>query len=99
MEVRIDSRIMVDAACFRKMNPNYFGSTVINLDHGYDLSAYSNEVSSEASSDDASIVTPFGLESSIVEQPHMTDEYLLICCPTVPGFSFKDKMWGKIHIS
>lgn len=113
VEVRIDGRIMVDAACFRKMNPNYFRPTVIDLDHGFDLSVYlepfcdassdeasseasSDDTSSEASSDDASIATSFDLEGSTVEQAEMTDEYLLICCPTVPGFSLKDKLWGKI---
>jgi len=113
VEVRIDGRIMVDAACFRKMNPNYFRSTVIDLDHGIDLSAYFEPLwdasfdmaSSEASSDDASIATffdlasetsPDQLEGSVVEQAETTEEYLLICCPTVPGFSLKDKLWGKI---
>ena len=28
-----------------------------------------------------------------------TDKLLLICCPTVLGFSLKDKMWGKILLS
>ncbi len=23
---------------------------------------------------------------------------LLICCPTVAGFSFSDKLWGKIVV-
>jgi hypothetical protein len=115
VEVRIDGRIMVDAAGFRKMNPNYFKPTVIDLNfaHGFDISAYiepfgyasSDEDSSEASSDDASIATSFDLasespynqpEGSILERAEMPDEYLLICCPTVPGFTLKDKLWGKI---
>ena len=40
VEVCIDSRIMVDAAYFRKMNPNYFRLTVLDLDHRFNLSAY-----------------------------------------------------------
>jgi hypothetical protein len=116
VEVRIDSRIMVDAAYFRKMNPNYFRPTVLDLNHGFDLSAYwdplnydsSDEASSEASSDDGSIATSLDLasetspaepEGSVVRQAETTDELLLICCPTVPGFSLKDKMWGKILLS
>jgi len=35
-------------------------------------------------------------EGSVVEQAEMADETLRICCPTVPGFSLKDKLWGKI---
>jgi hypothetical protein len=114
VEVYIDCRIMVNATCFRKMNPNYFRPTVvIDRDHGYDLSPFlelswevlSDGASSEASSDDALTVTSFDLasetapdqsESSVVEQAETTDECLLIYCPTVPGFSLKDKMWGKI---
>jgi hypothetical protein len=100
VEVRIDSRIMVDAAYFRKMNPNYFRPTVLDLDHDS-----SNEASSEASSNDGSIATPFDLasetspaepEGSVVGQAETIDELLLIYCPIVPGFSLKDKIWGKI---
>jgi len=115
VEVCIDGRIMVNAVGFRKMNPNYIRPTVIDLDlaHGFDISVYiepfdyasSDQDSSEASSDNASIITSFDLvsepphdqpEGSIIEQAEILDEYLLICCPTVPGFSLKDKLWGKI---
>jgi hypothetical protein len=114
VEVYIDYWIMVNTACFWKMNPNYFRPIiVIDRDHGYDLSPFlklswdvlSDGAFSKASSDDASIVTSFDLvsetppdqpESSVVEQAETTDECLLICCPMVPGFSLKDKMWGKI---
>lgn len=108
VEVRIDSRIMVDAVWFRKMNPNYFRSTAMDLDHGIDISAFmlpfeygssvetSSEASDTSSADDASIATSFDIEGSVVEQAEMTDECLLLCCPTVPGFSLKDKLWGKI---
>lgn len=37
IEVAVDSRIMVDAAFFRKMNPNYFRPAVIDLDNAVDL--------------------------------------------------------------
>jgi hypothetical protein len=108
VEVRIDSRVMVDAVWFRKMNPNYFRSTAMDLDHGIDISAFmlpfeygssietSSEASDTSSADEASIATSFDIEGSVVEQAEMTDECLLLCCPTVPGFSFKDKLWGKI---
>lgn len=60
VEVRIDSRIMVDAAYFRKMNPNYFRPTVLDLDHRFDFSAswdpLDHESSDEASSE-ASLMT------------------------------------------
>jgi len=34
-----------------------------------------------------------------MRQAEIIDELLLICYPTVPGFSLKDKMWGKILLS
>jgi hypothetical protein len=57
--------------------------------------------SSKASSDDASITTSFDLASkspynqlrgSIIKRAKMPDEYLLICCPTVLGFTLKNKL-------
>ena len=33
---------------------------------------------------------------SVVESAGMAHEYLLICCPTVLGFSFENYSWGKI---
>ncbi|XTI91278.1 hypothetical protein V2W45_1459734 [Cenococcum geophilum] len=90
VEVRIDSRIMVDAAYFRKMNPNYFRPTVLDLDHRFDFSASWDPLDHE-SSDEAS--------SSVVGQAETTDELLLICCPTVLGFSLKDKMWVEFAVT
>jgi hypothetical protein len=31
-------------------------------------------------------------KGSIIKQAEMPDEYLLICCPIVPGFILKDKL-------
>jgi hypothetical protein len=120
IEVAVDSRIMVDAAFFRKMNPNYFRPMVIDLDGGFDFwegftycvssddsssDTPSDEGLSDASSSLASSDTSFDLatdgtapdpsENNIVEPAHITEEDFLICCPTVPGFSFSDKLWGK----
>jgi len=41
IEVRIDCRIIIDAAYFQKINLNYFRPTVvIDRDYGYDLSPF-----------------------------------------------------------
>jgi hypothetical protein len=112
VEVRIDSRIMVDAAFFQKMNPNYFRSTDLNMVNTYDIWEHLQPVhdiptgdASEASFSEASSVTSFEsasktsldqAEGSIVKQAEVADKNLLICCPTMSGFSFKDKLWGKI---
>jgi hypothetical protein len=34
-----------------------------------------------------------------VETAEMTEDDFLICCPTVLGFSFADKRWGKLASS
>ncbi|KAH6666386.1 P-loop containing nucleoside triphosphate hydrolase protein [Halenospora varia] len=126
IEVAIDSRIMVDAAFFRKMNPNYFRPTVINLDDAVDLweaFTFSNYTSSHysssdtpsdetlsdtssslASSDTSSDLAADGTapdlsESNIVEPAHIAEDDLLICCPTVPGFSFSDKLWAEFAVA
>lgn len=101
VQVRVDGRIMVDAAFFRKMNPNYFRSTDGALEDAIDMSACfdwypfsESDYESEAPSEEASISTTFDLESEVLlEQGDMAS--LLICSPTVPGFSLKDKLWGK----
>jgi hypothetical protein len=106
VEVHIDGRIMVDAAFFRKTNPNYFRSTALDFGDATDLFKYavplydiSVDNASESSFGEASNVTSFELVGETPlnqEQAEIADENLIICCPTVPGFSFKDKLWGKI---
>jgi hypothetical protein len=102
---------MVNTACFRKINLNYFKQTVINLDffHRFDLLAYikpfdyasSNKAFSKASFNNVLIIISFNLankdplnqpKGSVVKQAEMPHKYLLICCPTVLGFSLKDKL-------
>ena len=38
------------------------------------------------------------VESICTEPVKLTEEELLICCPTVPGFSLGIKLWGKIPV-
>lgn len=73
MEVRINSRIVVNAAYFRKMNSNYFRLIILNLDHRFDFSVswdpldyeFSNKASSKASSNNGSTIISFDLASLI----------------------------------
>ncbi|KAG9240325.1 hypothetical protein BJ878DRAFT_389737, partial [Calycina marina] len=30
---------------------------------------------------------------------HITEDDFLICCPTVPGFSFSDKLWAEFAVA
>ena len=123
VKVPIDSRIMIDAAFFRKMNPNYYRTTDIELADGFDLweafgfssNTSSDEASSDTPSDQDSSDTSFDLtssdtssnlaasetwpdhaESNTVEPAQVTVDDFIICCQTVPGFSFSDKLWGEI---
>jgi hypothetical protein len=67
---------MVNAASFWKINSNYFKPTVINLDFAYRFNilvyiklfgyVFSDKDFSEASSDDASIITSFNLASELL---------------------------------
>lgn len=97
---------MVDAAFFRKMNPN--NSRPTNLDafdpvgHWEQLDLVSDDDASYVSFDRASSAPSSDLVSEIFlyeAEGSMADENLLIYCPTVPGFSLKDKLWGKSHSS
>jgi len=93
-KMAIDSRIMVDAAFFRKMNPNYSRP---KIDANGSLRPDPPQVAYDL----------FGGSSTIETSPHdqikgtetdlsaLTEDELMTCCPTVLAFSFKDKLWCK----
>ena len=88
VKVSVDSRVMIDAAFFREMNPNYArpkmdgsSSGISNIDL-FDCSSTSTESTEQVRCTD--------LAQKEVDPPH-----LLFCCPTVPGFSFTDEIWCK----
>jgi hypothetical protein len=89
VKVSVDSRVMVDAAFFREMNPNYArpkvdGSTsTISCIDFFGCSSTSTESTEKVRCAD-------------VEPNELEPADLLFCCPTVPGFSFTDKLWRKI---
>ena len=76
------------------------------------ISDPSSETSSDMASSDASSlssseptfdldsneISPDQAESHLIERARLTEEDLIVCCPTVPGFSFSDKMWGEILV-
>jgi hypothetical protein len=88
----VDCRIMVDAAFFHKINPNYSRPRIIepvkqesiDLDHFF----WGTKDDSKTKQDE---VTSNGLEPA-----ELKENELVICCPTVPGFSFGDKLWCNI---
>ena len=78
---------MIDAEFFKKINPNYSRPKVIEC---WDLWELANDPAF------VKIVPP--AESDNRKRVCLSDEDLLICCPTVPGFSFNEKQWGEYSI-
>ena len=88
VSVSVDSRIMIDAAYFRKVNPNFPIAHLESFCFGLDddlppppPSPFPNQTGEVKNAD--------------VDVLEMKDEDFLICSPVVYGFSLKDKLWGK----
>ena len=85
----VDSRIMVDAAFFQKMNPNYsrphVGEAQNNKSSYFDFYSGLSDTTSSGR-----------IKKADIKPKEMNERELLICCPTVLGFSLGDKIWGKL---
>ena len=79
--VTVNSRIMVDAAFFRLVNPNYARPQVDEWSFFWE-SAGSNENRND-------------IKNSEVPPHELGHHDLLVCSPTVLGFSLNDKQWRK----
>jgi hypothetical protein len=96
-QVTINSRIMVDAAFFRKMNPNYSRPKIdatgnLKPDPPYEAYDLFNSASvTVASAHDQ-------VRGTETEPLAMTRDELMTCCPTVLAFSFKDKLWRMYRL-
>jgi hypothetical protein len=88
----VNGRIMVDAAFFRKANPNYSRLPVTEPENSdwefIGLSAWTPDESESELAD--------RIQSYDKRLADMTENNLLICCLTVLGFSLSDKIWGEI---
>jgi len=90
VEMFVKSRVVVDAAYFREENPNYARPSIEGSDKGstwiyIDLDEVDRELSSSAKGN--------GMDPSKVK-----GDDLLVCSPTVPGFSLDDNRWGECRI-
>jgi len=79
---------MVSAALLRKINPNYFRPYIIepvkqkSTDIGYLFWGQGR------------LQNHVGRGHQLWKQPtELKENELVICCPTVPGFGFGDKLW------
>ncbi|OAF56284.1 hypothetical protein VC83_06846 [Pseudogymnoascus destructans] len=91
IEIFINSRIMVDAAMFQELNPNYTRPSIFKSTNSIDLWLFGDTTSSNKLDESA-------MESS-VNLDALTDEDLLICSPTVLGFSLNDKLWLEFAVA
>ena len=91
VRVSVDSRAMLDAAFFRKMNPNYTRPQPYEL-----VKKKTDDDVFELFSDSSSERNLDQIKDSGVKLTKIKDNDLLICCPTVPGFSLGDKLWRMI---
>jgi hypothetical protein len=89
VEFNVDGRVMIDAEFFRKINPTYSrqkiaepAGSIPGIDI-WDIIVYDSSETSDLAT------------YRNVETVEMTQDEFLICCPTLLGFSFADKRWGK----
>jgi hypothetical protein len=88
-QISIDSRIMVDAAFFHKINPNYSRPRIIQPAK----QDSSNNIYILFGGEDNSTNKTDKITSGEKEPTELEEHELIICYPTVPGFSFGDKLW------
>jgi hypothetical protein len=87
VRVSVNSRIMIDAEQFRKSNPSYprlftkKSGSIMDLCFG--LSSSTDQADSER------------VKSNGVDRGNLNNDNLLICSPTLLGFSLSDKFWGE----
>jgi hypothetical protein len=83
----VDSRVIIDPDFFWKMNPNY---TIPRADLDVTRPYKSGQPPPPGYWPSRHVV-----KSDSIEPAELTEDDLLICCPTVLGFSFGEKMWGE----
>ncbi|KAG0129740.1 hypothetical protein HOY82DRAFT_487773 [Tuber indicum] len=95
VRVNVDGRIMVDPSTFRRINPNYRMSPVKESASHTSPGAANAEDDSENENEDEDEDCGGGDDE---EDEEMTEEQLLLCSPTVLGFSFGDKLWAEFAV-
>ena len=90
VEMFVKSRVVVDAAYFREENPNYARPSIEGSNKGsnwiyIDLDEVDQELSSSTKAN--------GIDPSEVK-----GDDLVICSPTIPGFSLDNNRWGECWV-
>lgn len=94
VRVPVNCRIMIDAGLFRKSNPNYprlqtKKPASAALD-GFVIDLWADSSTNQSDS--------HRVKSNGMEPSEMKEDDLLLCCPTLLGFSLGDKFWGEAFI-
>jgi len=90
VKVPVNSRIMIDRVFFHEANPNYTRPRI--------------HESAKQDSDESWMI--FGIDDRSTDQSdqvkstgkdpaEMNEDDLILCSPTVPGFSYGNKLWGE----
>ena len=87
----VNSRVMIDAMYFREANPNYNRPRINN--------SIKQDSSDRAwiflGSDKPSTNQSNQVKSNGKVPTEMTEDDLILCSPTVTGFIYDNKLWGK----
>lgn len=86
IEISINGRIMVDAAMFQEVNPNYVRPSIFKSTEGTNPW----EIFNDAQPDESALKKGIDLNN-------LSDEDLLLCSPTVLGFTLEEQVWRKTH--
>ena len=95
IKVNIDSRVGIDAAFFHEMQPNYSRPTLREIwaqnKEGISVISMDTLLSRDREREKER------MQESCVDVQELRDVDFLIACPTVPCFSFKEKMFREFH--
>ena len=90
VKFHVQSRVMVDATSFKEANPNYRTAKVQQSQETlYGLECFWDDLGSAP----RAVSQPAPVRQVLAKD--MRPEDLLICSPTVLGYSLEDKMWRK----
>lgn len=91
----ISSRIIIDAAQFRKINPNYTRPSLIKAaNRGHDSNPINLWFDDDGPPPSSNVVKV----KADVDVDMQGEEHLIMCSPTVLGYSLNDKLWRKYPV-
>ncbi|EDN03641.1 predicted protein [Histoplasma mississippiense (nom. inval.)] len=99
VQICINSRVMVDSAFFRQMNPNYTRPRINQRNGSYVDNDGITHVNVSAFFDNQDQRMRDQVKSNGMNPSEMKDVDFLICCPTVLGFCFNENIWMEFAVA